>query len=343
MNIDIRQFSRNNPFLPMITSMLEATKDDPTERLLEELNTVYQTREREADAAQSQLQQAQQAPLPEVDRGQAFARRLGGGVAGVLQRSNLPAQQAEQDIQTKRSGLIQQREENLNMLATSYQRAAQRAEKLGDMELQLKYQTQAEKAMKDRQALLELGVKAGQHESEMQQIGLRNKGEKEAAAIRGAATKDPSMTSGQYRISLDNMNKEIGLIKRNATMAPEDKVEALQEQFNNMRQSILGFGRLAHEDKPLKTFARLTTGAGPNAVRTTQKRGWGPVTWDVEDFSLEGSKALFEPEEAAKYTIIMHGIEGDEAAVVKFLKAAQTAGSLDAQSALNILNLLFPE
>lgn len=130
--------------LELMSSLWDSTQDSSLVDLFSQLGRERGSAEQQASTAQSQLQGAINAPRPETNAAADLVARGAGRAASGLLQSDKPSAQAEQLIKDKQGFLLQQREENLKSLGESYKRAADRAERLGDLENEIKLKEKIE-------------------------------------------------------------------------------------------------------------------------------------------------------------------------------------------------------
>ena len=123
--------------------------------------------------ASSALETARAAPMPETPpMAQAVTRSL-ANLAGSLTGSEAPRQNLDQLINRNNQMLLARRAENLAMLEDAYKRAAARAEKLGDLENQIKLGEKVWKTHAEMDVVTKNWEALQRHTFEMEEIGAR--------------------------------------------------------------------------------------------------------------------------------------------------------------------------
>ncbi len=129
--------------------------------LLQQIAALSQAPNPDLEAAKQQAAQAQQAygsaaaqPPPQLDPASQFIPSLLGNVASVLSGNQNYAQNAQDEIKTKKSDLLKARADNLQALRDVYSQKAEEAQKLGDLDATEKYRVKLETLSKTHEQLL---------------------------------------------------------------------------------------------------------------------------------------------------------------------------------------------
>ena len=158
-----------------------------------------------AGEAGAALQQATQAPLPQLNPMAALIQSLGGNVASIIGETPRYANNAQADLNAQKDELLAKRAQNLAALKDNYDRQAMAAQSAGDLLAEAKLRKSAESVSKAWQAIHD--------ESAARQAMDRDKANNEASAKEGA---------------LDRASREkIAGLARSA--GKQDEITAIQE------------------------------------------------------------------------------------------------------------------
>ena len=131
-----------------------------------------------AGEAGAALQQATQAPLPQLNPMAALIQSLGGNVASIIGETPRYANNAQADLNAQKDELLAKRAQNLAALKDNYDRQAMAAQSAGDLLAEAKLRKSAESVSKAWQAIHD--------ESAARQAMDRDKANNEASAKEGA-------------------------------------------------------------------------------------------------------------------------------------------------------------
>lgn len=133
------------PFLEFLQGRAAEAKTAADESMSQLGEMFRQARGAEQDSDEA-LKLASSAPLPDVDPDQALVARTLGGISDVLSQGGKGDSGVEGHIQQRRTSMLAERQLQLQQMGEINKKLAARAEKLGDLELQLKHLTAAKKA-----------------------------------------------------------------------------------------------------------------------------------------------------------------------------------------------------
>lgn len=320
-----------NPYygqLKALIDQLEQSQKDHT-TALSDLHLESANAQAAQDTALRELSAAQQAPFEQVPISDQVVSRSIANLAAVLMQSDAPRQQAEQSLQEKQGMLLKRREDNIGRLETAYKSAADRAEKIGNIELQIKFGEKLAKLDKDRQNLYDTMRAAAGEEGDTKraqaqrqtQLDIAQYGIIEAAIRAGQGSYNPSTkkyTAFAGKGGAKRTDTKPGdflrfttEVKNSALKAFNDKDASSQDKLasiNNIGQqldeTVNAAGVLASENTPQQTLTRLLGIQKPSASET---KG-GMFGFGGGDVQLSNAP-MFDTKNAIMKTIELWGLD----------------------------------
>lgn len=142
----------------LISKLLQMQGQDNSDldTLFSELAKRRVAAETEAASAKQQYENVDNAPLPSTSPLADLVTRAMGSVAGTFQGSRKPVDEANALIDKERQALLVKRTQDLARLDSHYEKAAERARKLGDEDTAMQFQIKREQTNKTRGELLDL-------------------------------------------------------------------------------------------------------------------------------------------------------------------------------------------
>lgn len=130
--------------------------DEDLDELFRQISDRATNLENDATAAGTRLQRARDLPMPQTSPvADALVHSI-GNAASLFTGEKGPKEHAQGLIDLEQKMLLQKRSETLASLESAYERAADRAARLGDTETELKLRAKMEKAQQNRSMLLNM-------------------------------------------------------------------------------------------------------------------------------------------------------------------------------------------
>jgi hypothetical protein len=145
----------DHPAMKLMSSLLAGQDDGGMEELFKQLGTQRETAQRDATAAGGALAQAQNAPIPQPNPAIASILTALGQAASSAGQNTAGTETATKLQEDDRKLLMAKRSENLARLSEAYKRAADRAERIGDLENEIKLRSKMETVMENRRTMHE--------------------------------------------------------------------------------------------------------------------------------------------------------------------------------------------
>lgn len=258
----------NNPIAKSLAALWDQSGNG-TSDLFTELAKQVAASQSEAGTAKTALAGAVASPIPQTDPAiQAIMASLGNAASG-LTGSAMPSEHAKSLIETDTKNLQQKRLDSIDQLSKAYQRAADRAEKMGDTETEIKFREKLAKQHEERGALLSMmnTTLEGTLANQRQDRALTA----ERTLQIGLATSH-GIQAQQLQSMNDTSNERVAYIQQG--LDPDDPTKALTHSKAQRVRDAVNTGFVSAKDWAIR-MAKITDESSKKGLLGTVKYDTG--------------------------------------------------------------------